>query len=540
MGWTRFFRRARWDRERWEEIESYLQLETDENMAHGLSPDDAVAAARKKFGNPTGIREEIYRMNTLSFADSLGQDVRHGVRALRHNPAFTVATLLTLALGIGANTAVFSVVNSVLLKPLAYPNADQLVALHQVAPGAAGLATFSDGLRLSPSLYFTFAEHNRTFQSLGVWSTGTANVTGLAEPEQVGTVSVSSGVLETLNVPPAAGRWLSASDQVPRSRAPGAFSGASTAVMLSYGYWQRRFGGDPSTIGRGIIVDSQPREIVGVMPAEFRIVNAAFDVMLPQAFDRGALILAGFGYQGIGRLKPGITLAQANADLARLLPVWMDSWSNGPGTNPRSYERWRITPALRPLKQEVVGDAAEVLWAILATIGLVLVIVCANVTNLFLVRTETRQQELAMRTALGGSRGRIVQTLLIESVMLGLMGGLLGAGLAYAGLRLLVRIDPANLPRLNEIAIDPRAIGFTFLLSLLAGLFSGLIPALKYAGPQIADSFRSSARTFSMSRDRHRARNVLVVAQVAIALVLLVSAGLMIRTFQALRTIQPG
>ena len=470
-------------------------------------------------------------MNTIAFLDSLARDVRYGLRMLHRNPMFTAVAVLTLAIGIGANTAVFSVVNSVLLKPLPYPKSDELVTLRQLAPGAAGLANFSNGLHLSPSMYFTYAEQNRTFQSMGVWVTGTASVTGLAEPEQVRTALISDGVLQALDVSPVAGRWLSRADQ--SSHGP-------ETVMLSYGYWQRRFGGDRAAIGRNIRVDSQPRQIVGVMPRGFRLVKADFDLIVPLAFDRSKLILAGFGYEGIARLKPGVTIAQTNTDVARMLPIWMDSWSNGPGTNSRFYETWRITPAICPLKHAVIGNIGSVLWVVMGTIGIVMFIACANVANLLLVRADARQQELAIRAALGAGRARIVRELLLESVLLGLIGGALGVALAYGGLRLLVAIGPANLPRLSEISLDARALGFTLLLSLLSGLLFGSIPALKYAGPRLSQALRSAGRTSSASRERHHSRNFLVVAQVAMALVLLVSAGLMIRTFQALRTIEPG
>ena len=481
--------------------------------------------------NKTGGTAYDHKVIGNGVVRMLWHETRYALRGLRHNPLFTATALLTLAIGIGANTTVFSVINGVLLRPLSYPAADELVALRQLAPGAPGLANFADGLRLSPSMYFTYAEHNRTFQSLGVWFGGTASVTGLAEPEQVRTVLVSDGVLQALGVPPAAGRWLSAADQAP---------GGPQRAMLSYGYWQRRFGGDRSAIGRSITVDSRPREIVGVMPQGFRIVKAEFDLIVPLAFDRGQLILAGFGYQGIGRLKPGATIAQANADMARMLPIWMDSWSNGAGTNPRFYETWRITPAVRPLKQEVVGNVAEVLWVVMATIGLVMLMACANVTNLLLARAEARQQELAIRAALGAGRGAIFQSLITESVWLGFLGGALGLALAYGGLRVLAAIGPANLPRLNEISIDPVALAFTLVLSLFSGLLAGSMPAVKYAGPKISLALRSAGRTASASRERHRARHFLVIAQVAMALVLLVSSGLMIRTFQALRNVEPG
>jgi predicted permease len=513
------------------EIQEHLDEKIEELVATGMSRKEATAAARRGFGNLSlleGDSRDVWRWLSI---ENLFADVRYGLRMLGRNPVFTVVGLLTIAIGIGANAAVFSVVNGVLLKPLNYPKSEELVSLHQIAPGAAGLADFENGLLLSPSMYFTYSEHNRTFQSLGVWVTDTANVTGLAEPEQVRVVAVSDGVLEALNVAPEVGRWLSQVDQV---------AGGPDRALLSYGYWQRRFGGDRTVIGRNILIDSRPREIVGVMPQRFRFVDTDFDVVVPFKFDRGKQILAGFGFHGIGRLKAGVTIAEANADITRMLPIWMDSWTNGPGTNPHIYETWKITPMIRPLKQEVVGNVSELLWVVMGTIGVVMLIACANVTNLLLVRVESRQQELAVRAALGAGWGRIARGLLVESLMLGLMGGVVGVALAYASVRFLLAVGPANLPRLSEISIDARTLGFTLLLSVLSGLLFGLIPALKYAGPRTSLALRSAGRTISVSRERHRARNLLVVGQVAMALVLLVSAGLMIRTFQALRTVDPG
>ena len=532
MNWLKqLFSRRRQYRELSDEIQTHLDEKVEELVADGMSKEEAMQSARREFGNLTLIKEDSRAVWRWPSVEDFFLDSRYGLRALRHNPVFTTVALLTIAIGIGANTAVFSVVNSVLLKPLNYPKAEELVALHQLAPGAEGLADFETGLLLSPSMYFTYAEHNQTFQSLGVWITGTANVTGLAEPEQVRTVAVTDGVFEALDVPPTVGRWLSHTDQVPNG--PG-------RVVLSYGYWQRRFGGDPAVIGRNILVDSQPREIVGVMPQGFRFVDADFDLTAPLAFDRGKVILAGFAFHGIARLKPGATIAEANADLTRMLPVWMDSWSNGPGSNPHIYETWRITAMIRPLKQEVIGNVGELLWVVMGTIGVVMLIAGANVANLLLVRVEARQHELAVRTALGAAWTRIVRGLLVESVMLGLLGGFVGVGLAYVGVRFLVAIGPSNLPRLNEIAIDARTLGFTFALSVLSGLLFGLIPALKYARPRDVSALRSVGRTVSVSRERHRARNLLVIGQVAMALVLLMSAGLMIRTFAALRKVDPG
>jgi predicted permease len=528
MGYRRFFRRAWWDRDRSRELESYLQIETDDNIARGMSADEARAAAERKLGNRTRIREDIYMANTIGTLDTIGRDLRYGLRVLRRNPGFALVALLTLAIGIGANTAVFTVVNSVLLKPLPYPDSDELVAVWNRAPGAPGLADVSGGLRLSLSMYVTYAEGNRTFEHMGVWSVGTAAVTGRREPEQVRTVLVTDGTLQAFAVPPRLGRWLSGEDQIP--------GGVATA-MLTYGYWQRRFGGEPDAVGQIITIDSTPRQIVGVMPRGFRVAGADADVILPVSFDRSRLIRPGFGFVGVARLKPGVTMAEANADVGRMLPAWLHGW---PGGGTQFYESMRITPALRPLKDDVVGNTEATLWLAMGTIAIVLLIACANVTNLLLVRAEGRQQEVAVRAALGAGSWRLARELLLESLLLSVLGGLFGLGVAYAALRVLAAIGPTGLPRLDEIAIDGHTLGFTIAVSLVSGVLLGLAPALKSARRRIAASLQGSPRAGGASRQRHRTQNVLVVAQVALAVVLLVGSGLMIRTFQALRSVSPG
>ena len=512
-------------------IQEHIAERTDELVGEGMSRVEAEQMARREFGN-VGLAEqrsrEVWQWPAF---ESILADLKFVFRRLRKSPGFTITVLLTLAIGIGANTVVFSVLNSVILKPLPYPEPDQLVSLNLDAPGAEGLASFENGLRLSASMYFTFSEHNRTFQSLGVWRPGTSNVTGFAQPEEVQAVNMTDGVLETLGVPPMLGRALSAADQDPKS---------ANNIMLSYGYWQRRFGGDRSVIGRSIMVDARQRTIIGVMPRGFRLVDQDFDILTPMGLDPHNQPLAGFAFQGIGRLKPGVTIARADDDVARLIKVWMDSWTNGPGTNPHWYEQWRIMPAFRPLKQEVVGDVSKLLWVVMATIGLVMLIACTNVANLLLVRAESRQQELSIRAALGAGRARIARELLVESLALGLIGGLFAIGVAHEGLRLLVAIGPTDLPRLTEISLDARSLLFTMLLAVFSGLFFGAIPALKYAGSRIRSVSTGATRTTSTNRERQRARNTLVVAQVAMALVLLVSAVLMIRTFWRLRNVDPG
>ena len=499
-----FSRRRRYD-DLSVSIQEHIQERAEELMEEGMARKQAEQAARREFGNVALIQQRSREVWHWSALESILADLNLTFRRLKKSPGFAATVLLTLAIGIGANTAVFSVLNSVLLRSLPYPEPEQLVSLHLNAPGAPGLAEFRSELRLSASMYLTFAAHNRAFQSVGVWGPGTASITGIAQPEQVDTALISDGVLETLNVPAIAGQWLTLADQDAHGLG---------RVMLSYGYWQRRFGGDPGVVGRTISVDSQSRVIAGVMPRGFKVVNYDFDLLVPLAFDPGNEQLAGFAYRGIARLQPGVAIPQANADVASLLNVWMDSWSNGPGSDPHWYLRWKITPALQPLKETVVGSIRTVLCVVMGTIGVVMLIACTNVANLLLVRADARQQELAVRAALGAGRWRIVRELLLESVTLGLLGGAAGVAVAYAGLRLLTAIGPADFPRLNEISLDGRSIAFTLILSVLSGLFLGAIPILRYVPSRQRLTLLGTMRTASVSRERQRGRNLLVAAQV--------------------------
>jgi len=527
----RLFRRGRRYEDLSVSIQEHIGERVDELMDEGMARRQAEQTARREFGNVALIQERSREEWQWAAWERMAVDLKFVMRRLRKSPGFAVTVLLTLAIGIGANTAVFSVLNSVLLRPLPYPDPQELVSLHLNAPGAPGLAEFRSELRLSASMYLTFATHNRAFQSLGIWGPGTASITGLAQPEQVNTAQISGGVLETLNVPAVAGQWLTPADQDAHGLG---------RVMLSYGYWQRRFGGDPGVVGRSIAVNSQQRVIAGVMPRGFKVVNYDFDLLVPLALDPVNESLAGFAYHGIARLRPGVSISQANADVASLLNVWMDSWTNGPGSEWHWYARWKITPALEPLKDTVVGSINSVLWVIMGTIGVVMLIACTNVSNLLLVRADARQQELAIRSALGAGRWRIARELLLESVTLGLLGGAAGVAVAYAGLRLLTAIGPGNLPRLSEISLDGRSVAFTLILSVFSGLLFGAIPVARYAASRQRTILPGTARTSSVSRERQRGRNLLVMAQVAMAVVLLVGAVLMIRTFNAMRSVDPG
>jgi len=448
------------------------------------------------------------------------------LRRFTRAPMFTAIALITLAIGIGANTAVFSVVNGVLIKPLPYPNSDELVGVWHSAPGVN-----IPKLNVSPTMHFTYREEGQTFREFGLWSNGGVTITGQAEPEQVRSIDVTDGTLQALGVAPAFGRWFTKEDDTP---------GTPETVMLMPGYWHRRFGGDQSVVGRTLTIDAKPHTVIGVMPDTFQFLDEQADVLLPMRFDRSRVFLGNFSYQGIARLRPGVTLEQANADVGRMLPIWLKAWPAPMGLDRKVFENAHIGPGLTPLKQDIVGDIRETLWVLMGTIGVVLLIACANVANLLLVRVEGRQQELATRAALGAGWRRIARELLHESLLLGLMGGVLGLAVAYGALKLLLAIGPETLPRLRDITIDPAVLGFTLLASLLSGLFFGAIPILKYSGPHLVTAIRSTSRTSSHSRERHHARSVLVVAQVALALVLLVASGLMIRTFQTLRNVQPG
>jgi predicted permease len=457
------------------------------------------------------------------FSDQL----RQVLRRLRRAPLFTIITLITLAVGVGANTVIFSVLEGVLLKPLPYPHPEQLIGVWHQAPGV-GIAN----LNMSPSIYFIDREQNTTFQDIGVYNGDSLSVTGAGEPEQVRGLDVSDGTLPMLGVKPALGHLFTREEDSPS---------APDTVLLSYGYWRQKFGGATSVIGRSITVDGKPREIVGVLPQGFHFLDYEdVSLVVPFKWDRSKIKLGNFSYQAMARLKPGVTIEQARADVARMLPIVNRSFPAPEGFSAALFEKAQIAPNLRPLKQDVVGDIGKVLWVLMGSIAMVLLIACANVANLLLVRVDGRRQELAIRAALGAGWGRIAMELLFESVVLGLLGSLLGLALAFAALQVLVALAPTGLPRIHEIGIDLPVLLFTFAIAMFSSLLFGSIPIFKYAGAHLNTGLREGGRALSQSRQQHRARNVLVVVQVGLALVLLICSGLMIRTFRALMHVPPG
>ena len=465
------------------------------------------------------------QLNDKSIMDHLARQLRHIVRRLARAPLFTGVAVLTLAVGIGSNAAIFSVVDGVLLKPLPFPHPDRLVGIWFKAPGVG----FPTGVPDSPAMHYTMAASNHTFEDVGMWKAGTAAVTGVGDPEQVPMMRVTWRTIPLLDIHPLLGRTFTAEEDTP--------DGPAT-VILGYGYWQRRFGGDRSILGRTLTVNAVPRQIIGVMPKDLHFLGADPDLYLPFRFNQKTLGMGDFSYQGIGRLKPGMTVAEANADVERMIPLAVERYPGG--FTQGMLKQARFSADVHPLVQDVVGDMGKVLWVLLGTVGIVLLIACANVANLFLVRGEGRQRELAVRTAMGASRGTIVGEILLESLVLGVMGGVVGLALAFGGLKLLVALGPTSLPRLQEIGIDPTVLAFTLGISLLASVLFGLLPALRYGQRDTVSALKEGGRGSSTGPRQHVARNVLVVTQMALALVLLVGSGLMIRSFRALRSVSPG
>ena len=449
------------------------------------------------------------------------------IRRLGRAPLFAAVILITVAIGVGANTTIFSIVEGVLLKPLPYKNPDQLIGVWYKAP-----AINIPKINMAGYLYFTDREENKTLEDIGLYSFLSFHITGAAQPEQVQGLQVTDGTLPILGVRPTLGRLFTQRDDSPNM---------PQTVMLTYGFWQRHFGGDAAVVGRTLKLDGTLHEIIGILPANFVFMDRSdVDIVVPAQMDRSSTTLGAFNANGLARLKPGVTLQQATADLTRLVPIATHSFPPPPGFGVKLFEEANFTPSLQPLKIDVLGEIGHVLWVLMGAIGIVLLVACANVANLLLVRIEGRRQELAIRAALGADRKNMIAGLLVESLVLVCAGSTIGLGLAYSALNLIIAAAPTGLPRLHEIGIDIPVLLFTVALAIFVSLVIGMIPVLKYSGIKATTGLRESGRGLSQSRERHRARKTLVVVQVALALVLLICSGLMIRTFRALTRVSPG
>ncbi|HSW27932.1 MAG TPA: ABC transporter permease [Longimicrobiales bacterium] len=448
------------------------------------------------------------------------RDLRLAARALAGKPFFSGAVILILALGIGASTAVFTLLDEVVLSPLPFDGADRLVRVAHEQLGSGNVGQCS-------AWHYTYEEENRVFQDLGMWFMGTAAVTGQGEPEAVPLMSATAGVLRTLRLSPVVGRALTPEDEDPES---------PRVAVLGHGYWQRRFGADPNVVGRTLEVNGYSMEIVGVLPAALRGLGVDPGVVTALRVDKAALFVGNIGGGGVARLRDGVTLEEASADVARMLPMAFEKFPGGPVIE--SMSRARFEPALEPLKDAIVGSAANLLWILMAGVAAVLLIACANVANLFLVRAEGKATEMAVRTAMGAGTARIGWEHLKESLLLGVAGGAAGLGLAWLALRTVVPAASALLPRLPDVSLDPGVVLFAVALSVGSGLLVGAVAVLRHVRSAPADALKVGRS--SSARRRGATRSVLVVTQVALALVVLTASGLMLRTAWALSSVDPG
>ena len=535
-----------------DEISQHLAERYREAISGGASPEEATRVALAEFqaGNPLAQRIAALKqphapamvtpgVSTGHLFQDLWQDLRYATRTFRKQPGFAATAVLILALGIGATTAIFSVVYSVLIKPLPYPNADELVRIRHVAPGIN-----VEDLQASSNMYLTYLQEGRTFANVGLWQALDATLTIGNEPQRVRALFVSDGTLQALGVQPARGRWFTGADHgvAPEGPAP---------LILSYSFSQRSFGSDEAALGREIQTDAPSgtgtlpwgslSQVVGIMPRDFSFLDVTPqpDVIIPVRLDPDRQAHGAYRWEMVARLTPGVTLTEAQADLDRMRPIHRDAWPPFPGSTMAGFDGMRISASVRPLQDDLVGGVSSMLWVLMAAIGAVLLIACANIANLMLVRADARRQELAVRAALGAVPSRIARALLADNFVLGAAASVLGLALAYAGVQLLAANGPSNLPRLHEISVYPPVLAFALIVSLASTLLSGSIAALKHARHVDMPAI-GAARGSSASRERSRTRNALVVAQVALAVVLVVSAALMIRTFQALRDVDPG
>ena len=525
-GFRNLLRRRHADEELSKEVDNFFAETKADFEARGLNAEDAARATRLAIGSSTSLREEVRSYGWESILDGILQDLRYTLRRLRNTPGFTLVSIGTLALGVGAASAIFSVINGVLLKPLPYVHPEQLVAVWMTE----SQLKIAD-LNMAPSVYFTMCDEERAFQANSMFTTGSTTVSGKTHPGEVQALFATHELLPVLGVAPQLGRPFTAGDDDP--------DGERT-VMLSDGYWHTHFGGDRGVLGRRITIEGNRATVVGVLPPSFEFMDQKTDLLIPFRFKRSSLTLGNFSYMGVARLKPGMTLGQASADFARVLRVVGQRFPPPPGYTTKMFEDAHIAPNLRPLKSDLVGDIGNTLWLLMATVGIVLLIACANVANLLLVRTDARQQELAVRAALGAGTARIARELLFESVLLAIIAGALGLGLCWAALKLLLASDLVHLPRSGNIRVDGWALLFTFVVSIGFSASFGLIPVLRYVRPRLNNALRSGGRSVSDSKNRQQVRGLLVVVQVALALILLVTSGLMIRTFRNLHNVDPG
>jgi putative ABC transport system permease protein len=494
-----------------EEIASHLQMAARDREARGESATHARAAAQRELGNAGVIQDVTHDQWAWTWLEDLLQDLRYAARTLRKNPGFTMVAVLTLALGIGANTAIFSLVNGVLLRPLPYAQPDRLVGATQYYPKGP---------------LVVMRQQSRTMELVGISDNKEFNLTGSGDPVRLIGNSVAADFFSMLGAQPAMGRTFhDGEDQPDKDR----------AVILSHALWEHRFNADPNIVGKWITLEGEGREIVGVMPADFRFPSPKTELWVPLHLDpRNTGDYWGDSYMAlIGRLRPGATLEQARAELKTMRPLVLAAYA------------WRMPDnsfadsSIVSLEEAIVGDARGKLLILLGAVSLLLLIACANVANLLLARATTREKEVAVRVALGASRWRILRQLITESVLLSLLGGALGLGVAVGGLSILKATLPPDTPRLVDVALDGQVLGFTALLAILTGVIFGLVPALGASKVDMTATLKSGGQR-SATTGNHRASNMLVVGEVAVSMILVIAAGLLVKSLWILSSTSPG
>jgi len=512
------FRRGQVEAELNEELRYHLERQIEVNTAAGMSVEEARYAALRAMHGLDQRKEECRDMRRVRLIEDLWRDFRFSLRSLLKRPGFTAIALLALALGIGANTAIFSLVNAVILQPLPYRDPDRLISVY-------GTRNRSTQGSVGPTDFLDYRSQNKTFEQFAASGSMMLpmNLTGSGEPERLNASIITGNYFDTFGVRPALGRGFSLENEK---------TGQDHVTVLSHAFWQTRFGGDPNIVNKTINLDGKAYEVLGVMPAEVVLPQPA-QLWVPINFDadpemkmRNARFL-----RGIGRLKEGVTLDQAQTDTDLIAAQLEQQY-------PDSNTGWSLR--LISLREILVGGSRTMLFILFGAVGFVLLIACANVANLLLVRAAARQKEIAMRTALGASRLRIIRQMITESLLLAIFGGALGALLAVAGVKLLVSLGEDNIPRTANVKIDATVLAFTLLISLATGLLFGLAPAIRTMKENLVDALKDGIRGGSEATVKNRTRSLLVVFESAIAVMLLIAAGLLIRSLVALQNVDPG
>ena len=528
--------RARSRRALDDELRFHLEGRIEELVAQGLSRHDAEAEARRRFGNlevhrnaTLAIDDQIIQEHRrMDFLDTVTRELRHAARSLARSRGFTVAAVLTLGLGLGAATAIFTMLDAVVLRPLPFANADRLVELTSPVPKFKGDTLW--GLARHEAFYFQ--DNSRAIEDIGLYQNAEVTVGGDGgdhPAERARAVQASAGLFRVLGFTPEYGRNIVLGDNVPRT---------PTVLVLGHGYWQRRFGGDASVVGRSIDIDGYPMTVVGILPASAQLPDQQVDLWYPANTYPGQQAYNNHTWNAIARLRPGFTAASAQRELAPLTARLPELF---PDAEPPNFvKNTGFYTQVRPLRDVVVGDVmTRALWILFGSVLVVLFIAAANLSSLFLVRMDARRREIAVRAALGADRSHLAAQLLAESVLIALAAALLGVALAQSGLQALLTMAPTSLPRLNEVELGAAGIAFAAGGALVVALVLGLLPLF---GPSLLDLglLRDGARGSTISRRRHVVRGALVVSQVALSLVLITAAGLMVRSFRNLRSVQPG